>query len=115
MANPIQNQCPKFGGQVRVKFIHAWLIIGFTIGLASGIIFMANRSGQFDTGADYNQTRYLFFTEWTFFINEESFATFKERIDAAQNAGFNGIRFSIYWPNLEPTANNFQWQKFDDR
>lgn len=35
-------------GVTRVRSWHAWLIIGLTLGVAIGILLVANRSGEFE-------------------------------------------------------------------
>src|SRR3974390_1284333 len=47
------------------------------------------------------EQRYLIWNEWTFLIDNESFASFQQRVDQAKAAGFNAIRFNFYWPALE--------------
>ena len=37
-------------GKTHVKSWHAWLIIGLMTGITAGILFVANRSGEFDAG-----------------------------------------------------------------
>lgn len=34
----------------RVKSWHAWLVIGLTIGVVTGVILVANRNGEFEAG-----------------------------------------------------------------
>src|SRR3989338_8825658 len=37
-------------GKSRVRSWHAWLAIGVAVGVAAGVLFVANRSGEFDAG-----------------------------------------------------------------
>ena len=61
------------------------------------------------------EQRYLIWNEWTFGINDESFASFQQRVDQARTAGFNAVRFSLYWPVLETSPGVYSWPKFDRR
>src|SRR5215471_2047918 len=59
--------------------------------------------------------RYLIWNEWTFLIDNESFASFQQRVDQAKAAGFNAVRFSFYWPALETSPGVYSWPQFDSR
>src|SRR3989338_8150377 len=37
-------------GKTRVRSWHAWLAIGVAVGVAAGVLFVANRSGEFEAG-----------------------------------------------------------------
>src|SRR3972149_5314222 len=39
-------------GKTRVRSWHAWLAIGLAAGILAGVLFVANRSGGFETGEE---------------------------------------------------------------
>src|SRR3989338_6776001 len=74
-------------GHTRVRAWHAWLIIGLAAGIVAGILFVANKSGDFETSSAASNTTIDIYAQGTtvsntgptmiLYVNDKNVKTFK--------------------------------------
>ncbi|MDO8729050.1 MAG: discoidin domain-containing protein [bacterium] len=81
-------------GKTRVRSWHAWLIIGLSVGISVGILFVANRSGEFEAGMA---------ASW-------GTATARSYISGlAPGNAIDGNLSNFYSSKIQSSANSSQW------
>lgn len=56
---------------------------------------------------------YLLLNAWTFQVDDNNQREFKRCVDAASDQGFNALRLSVTWSNLEKSPGRYDFEPFD--